>query len=150
MPNPSVISVSSVATISVSYVIFAIFVVSSVAAAQAPTTTWDGVYTVAQAKRGDALYRTHCASCHGEALGGAEAAPALVGDVFNAAWEGAPLADLLERARATMPQNKPGSLSRQQNADILAFMLQVGKFPAGTAELDGQAIGDIIYRTYRP
>ena len=129
---------------------FVFFVVVAAGSAQAPTTVWDGVYTAAQAKRGEALYRTHCAACHGEALGGLEAAPALVGDVFSSTWEGAPLADLFERTRATMPQNKPGSLSRPQNADILAFMLQAGKFPAGATELDGQAIGDILYWTYRP
>ncbi len=36
---------------------------------------------------------------------------------------------------ASMPQNDPGSLSQQQNADILAYMLQQGSYPAGTTEL---------------
>jgi mono/diheme cytochrome c family protein len=129
----------------------AIFVVCSVAAAaQQPRTTWDGVYTAEQARRGAALYKTHCSSCHGDALMGAEAAPALVGDTFNGTWEGVPLADLFERVRATMPQDKPGSLSRAQNADILSYILEVGKFPAGAAQLDAQALMGITYRTYRP
>jgi hypothetical protein len=34
-----------------------------------------------------------------------------------------------------MPQGDPGTLTRQQAADIVAHMLQVGKFPAGRAEL---------------
>jgi hypothetical protein len=38
-----------------------------------------------------------------------------------------------------MPQNAPGSLSSQANADILAFMFQVNGFPAGKTELDRQA-----------
>ena len=41
--------------------------------------------------------------------------------------------------RSTMPQDKPGSLSRAQNADILAHMLHAGGFPAGPMPLDGQA-----------
>jgi hypothetical protein len=39
-----------------------------------------------------------------------------------------------------MPQNAPGSLSGQQNADILAFMLSANKFPAGTTELGNQGM----------
>jgi hypothetical protein len=39
-----------------------------------------------------------------------------------------------------MPQNAPGSLSGQQNADILAFMLSANKFPTGTTELGTQAM----------
>ena len=45
------------------------------------------------------------------------------------------MADLFERMRVSMPQNDPGSLSRQQNADILAYILSVGKFPPGKTEL---------------
>ena len=64
-------------------------------------------------------------------LTGAEAAPALVGDLFNANWEGVPLGDLLERIRVSMPQDMPGSLSRQQNVDVIAYMLKLGKIPVG-------------------
>jgi hypothetical protein len=39
-----------------------------------------------------------------------------------------------------MPQNAPGSLSGQQNADILAFMLSANKFPTGTTELGTNAM----------
>jgi hypothetical protein len=34
-----------------------------------------------------------------------------------------------------MPEGRPGTLSRQQNADILAYMLSVNQFPAGKTEL---------------
>jgi S-disulfanyl-L-cysteine oxidoreductase SoxD len=140
--KPFVTSVCSVAPL---------FALSVAVAAQAPrTTTWDGVYTAEQAKRGEALYRTHCGACHGGALEGAEAAPALTGTVFTATWEGVLLSDLFERARSSMPQDKPGSLSRPQNADILAFILQVGKFPAGEKPLDAMALESITFVTYRP
>jgi S-disulfanyl-L-cysteine oxidoreductase SoxD len=119
-------------------------------AAQAPATTWDGVYTAEQSKRGAALYQTQCAACHGDALQGGGEAPALVGDTFSATWEGLSLADLFERIRTTMPQNAPASLSRPQYADILAFVLETGKFPAGTTALDPAALMPIKYRTYRP
>jgi mono/diheme cytochrome c family protein len=126
-----------------------VLVMVSAAGAQ-QRTTWDGVFTAEQARRGEALYKTNCGACHGDALGGVESAPPLAGDQFNANWEGVPLNELFERMRMTMPQNKPGSLGRQQNADLLAYMLEAGKFPAGSAVLDPQALEGITYRTYKP
>ena len=121
-------------------------------AAQAPRTVWDGVYTREQAERGEKLYRQECGRCHGDDLAGVESAPALRGSSFAATWEGLPLSDLLERMRVSMPQDKPGSLSRTQNADILAHMLHTSGFPAGEKPLEGQAavLGQITFRTYRP
>ena len=59
-------------------------------------------------------------------------APGLTGGEFTSNWNDLSLGDLFERMRISMPQNAPGSLSRQQNADILAFMLYKGNYPAGT------------------
>jgi mono/diheme cytochrome c family protein len=132
------------------FVSFVFFVSFVVIAAQVPATNWDGLYTAEQAKRGQPLYNTNCAACHGDTLLGGEAAPALVGDVFNSNWEGVALADLFDRMRTTMPQNKPGSLSRAQVADVLAYILSVGQFPTGMKELEPQGIFGITYRTYRP
>jgi len=111
-------------------------------------SVWDGVYTDAQAVRGEKVSAEHCARCHGPTLNGAEAAPALVGDLFNANWEGVPLGDLLERIRVSMPQDMPGTLSRQQNVDVIAYMLKLGKVPVGTVELvtDSAALGEITFQ----
>ena len=35
-----------------------------------------------------------------------------------------------------MPATAPGSLTPEQAADIMAYMLSAGKYPAGTAPLD--------------
>jgi S-disulfanyl-L-cysteine oxidoreductase SoxD len=108
--------------------------------AQPPTKSiWDGVYSDAQAARGKALYSENCASCHGGELTGGEMAPPLAGGEFMAGWDGLTIGDLFERIRISMPQNAPGSLSGQQNADILAFMFSANKFPAGTDELPKEA-----------
>ena len=121
------------------FAIFVVFVVLSFsgAAQQSPTarSVWDGVYTAEQSKRGEPLYGQHCASCHGTMLEGGEMAPALAGGAFNANWNGLSLGDLFERIRISMPQNSPGSLSRQQYVDILAVMLGAGEFPRGKTEL---------------
>jgi cytochrome c len=105
------------------------------AAQEASRSVWDGVYTTEQSKRGEALYARECASCHGDLLTGGEQAPPLAGGEFLSNWNGLTLGDLFERIRKTMPMNKPGKLTREVNADILAFMLAVNKFPAGNTEL---------------
>src|SRR5688572_20321937 len=130
----------------------AMLVTLGIAMAQGQKTTWDKVYTAEQAARGEKLYADNCASCHGESLGGVEMAPPLAGDTFSSNWEGVALSDLFERMRTSMPQNKPGSLSRAQNADILAHMLKVSGFPAGDVPLDGQAgaLTQIKFVTYKP
>ena len=102
-------------------------------------TTWSGVYTPAQAERGAAAYQANCSACHGVTLGGTGEAPAVVGPEFAANWNGLSVGDLFDRIHKTMPFNAPGTLSSQTNADILAHVLQVNGFPAGSAELDRRA-----------
>jgi mono/diheme cytochrome c family protein len=130
----------------------AIVGISVATLAQQSRTVWDGVYSEEQATRGETLYATHCAKCHGDGLAGVESAPALTGTTFYSNWEGEMLEALFNRMRSTMPLDKPGSLSRAQNADILAHMLRAGDYPAGTAPLDGQAgaLATVTIRMYKP
>jgi quinoprotein glucose dehydrogenase len=121
-------------------------------AGQEQKTVWDGVYTEEQAKRGSDVYAERCAMCHGDSLGGVESAPPLTGPAFYANWEGESLNALFERIRMSMPLDNPGSLSRAQNADIVAHMLRIGGYPAGTTALEGQAgtLTGIKVLTYKP
>ena len=102
--------------------------------AQQARTANDRVYSDAQARRGQALYKERCASCHGEALRG-DSGPPLTGDEFVAVWGSQPLSDLVGKILTTMPANDPGKLTRQQSTDLVSHMLQVGKYPAGQADL---------------
>jgi mono/diheme cytochrome c family protein len=122
------------------------------AAQTAGKSQWDGVYTDAQAKRGEELYSQYCASCHGPDLSGGEMAPGLTGGDFSSNWNDLSLGELFERIRVSMPQNAPGSLSRQQNADILAFVLYKGNFPAGSDELPTQTevLNTIKFMAFKP
>jgi mono/diheme cytochrome c family protein len=104
----------------------------------AAKTVWNGVYSEAQAKRGEQKYGEYCAKCHGPDLSGADAAPPLAGSEFNSGWNDLSVGELFERLRITMPADKPGSVSRQDNADIVAFLLGKNGFPAGDAELPTQ------------
>ncbi len=38
-----------------------------------------------------------------------------------------------------MPATAPGSLSPEQTADVIAYLLSVGKYPAGAADLPAKA-----------
>jgi mono/diheme cytochrome c family protein len=108
--------------------------------AQETRSVWDGVYTEAQAKRGEALYFERCVRCHGPTLaGGTDGAGPLFGPTFNGNWNGVPLGQMVDRVRATMPQDKPATLSRQQTVDVLTFIFSANKFPPGKAELPRSA-----------
>lgn len=98
-------------------------------------SVWDGVYTEAQAQRGKPLYNQHCASCHAGMLTGGETAPPLAGGDFLSNWNGLTMGDLFERIRKTMPAHAPGKLSREVNADITAYILNVNNYPTGEKEL---------------
>jgi S-disulfanyl-L-cysteine oxidoreductase SoxD len=111
----------------------------SIVRAQTTKSVWDGVYSNDQAQRGSPLYAQYCSSCHGPELAGGEMAPPLATGDFVSGWDGLTVGDLFERIRISMPQNAPGSLSGQQNADILSFVFAANKFPAGETEMPKEA-----------
>jgi mono/diheme cytochrome c family protein len=117
--------------------------------AQQAASVWDGVYTQEQASRGKTLYSKQCASCHGDALDGSGQAPPLAGPDFKGNWNGQTADDLFEKMQSSMPADQPGKLSRQENADILAFVLGFNGFPAGSKELptDAAALQKIRFET---
>lgn len=102
---------------------------------KAPASVWDGVYSDAQATRGEAAYRKSCGSCHGEEMKGKGQTPPLAGPDFAANWDGMPVGDLFDKIQDSMPADRPGVLSKETNADIIAYMLKFNKFPAGSKEL---------------
>lgn len=120
--------------------------------AQPPASVWDGIYRAPQSDRGKALYGQNCASCHGAALDGSGQAPPLAGADFQGNWNGQTADDLFEKIQTSMPADRPGQLSRQQNADILAFLLSSNGFPAGQKELptDAAALQKIRYESSKP
>ncbi|WP_421932846.1 c-type cytochrome [Phenylobacterium sp.] len=104
-----------------------------------PRSVWDGVYSEAQAERGQAAYAQACGMCHGVGLTGLGEAKPLTGPEFLSNWNGLTLGDLFDRIRTTMPLNKPRSLTKEQYADILAYLLKFDGFPAGQGELPARS-----------
>ncbi|HVW73554.1 MAG TPA: cytochrome c [Rhizomicrobium sp.] len=107
----------------------------------AARNVWDGVYTADQATQGKAIFADKCATCHGADLTGAEMAPPLVGAAFLGNWAGQSAGDLFTRIHTTMPANDPGSLNNAQVAQVLAYILQVNQFPAGSTALPSDDAG---------
>jgi len=120
--------------------------------AQAPRSTWDGVFNEEQAKRGQAVFLAECSNCHGRDLEGADMTPPLTGAGFTSNWDSLTLGDLSERIRISMPLNSPGKLSRQENADVVAYILRFNQFPAGKDELprDVPALRQILFKAAKP
>ena len=116
-------------------------VLDGLGAAGPMASVWDGVFTVAQATRGQAVYSGACALCHGRRLNGApddpdmRSTPSLARARFVRVWEGRSLATLYEYTQATMPEDNPSSLTDQELVDVIAYMLSVGGMPAGDDEL---------------
>ena len=106
------------------------------AASASSRTVWDGVYTLNQAKRG-ALKSGLCTHCHGDNFEGGPA-PQLGGEDFMSRWSGRTVGDLFDVIRLTMPDDDPGSLPREQYADLVAYILAVNKLPTGTTEIGTQ------------
>jgi mono/diheme cytochrome c family protein len=115
-------------------------------------TTQDGVYTEAQAKRGEQIYAKACASCHAADLSGSGQAPALADADFNKEWDSQPLSDLFDRIHATMPADAPGTMKPEDVADVMAFILARAHIPSGAADLpsDSAALKLITYASAKP
>jgi S-disulfanyl-L-cysteine oxidoreductase SoxD len=104
--------------------------------AQAPTSVLDGIYTDAQAKRGDKVFADTCATCHGPKLEGTSTGgPTLAGPDFINGWKDMSAGALLNKIAMDMPSNAPGTLTPEQYADVMAYVLSVNKYPAGQTEL---------------
>ena len=115
--------------------VVSVLVYSQAAPAQAPMrSVSDGVYSDAQAARGQAIFAKQCVNCHGGKLEGAQAPP-LVGDGFLNVWSSQPLSVLVTKIKSTMPPTAQGSLTAQQATDIAAHILKSGGFKPGAGEL---------------
>lgn len=73
--------------------------------------------------------------------------PTLIGDELRRNWAKSSVAELMTRIRISMPQDNPGSLSLQSAADLVAFLLQMANYPAGSRELprDPTLSEDVVF-----
>lgn len=86
-----------------------------------------GVFTAAQAARGREVYTNACARCH--------VTTQHSGATFAATWNNRRVFDLYDILYNTMPLDDPGSLSEQDYADVVAYILQLNGHAAGEGQL---------------
>lgn len=90
-------------------------------------TTSSGVYTAAQAAKGEQVYMTSCVSCH--------PAGAYATAEFRDKWNGAPLSRLFDVVTETMPKSEPGSLETQAYVHVISYILKINGAPPGKTPL---------------
>lgn len=100
---------------------------TALAAQTTPKSVTAGVYTAAQADRGQALFRGKCASCH--------APNRFTDDLFYASFAGKPLWEMFDVISDTMPEEDPGSMKPEEYVDVMAYLLKLNNFTPGETEL---------------
>jgi mono/diheme cytochrome c family protein len=93
----------------------------------APKTTLSGIYTAAQAAKGEEMYYSLCVSCHPKGT--------YAGASFKSNWNNRPLWDLWDWISNKMPKNEPGTLAPNEVVQVMAYILQQNKMPAGSTPL---------------
>jgi mono/diheme cytochrome c family protein len=125
---------------------FALALVAQASGASAPA-----LYTNAQAQSGGRTYAQQCASCHGAALEGS-VGPALRGPnlVRLAKKTKLSVGDVFSFLALQMPLNAPATLSHDQYAAIMAYILKENGYPAGSKPLsyDAAMHSSVLMTTY--
>ena len=104
--------------------------VSAALSAQPPAgerSTLDGVFSAAQAARGERTFRQTCTSCH--------SVDQLTGSRFREKWVNETVGGLFEFVTNAMPEGNPGSLRPEEYAGVIAFFLGQSGYPAGEQDL---------------
>jgi mono/diheme cytochrome c family protein len=97
-------------------------------------------YTEAQAARGDQVFAKVCSFCH--------ASGEFAGATFQTTWNGLSVRKFYDFIRTSMPYDKPGSLTPQQYADVVAYIFQLNAYPATKTEFmpDSMAVDSVLFQ----
>lgn len=107
-----------------------------------PVTTANGVYTAAQAAKGEQVYMTFCVSCHPPGTYAARE--------FRDKWNGEPLSKLFDLVIDTMPKSEPGSLDTRDYVQVISYILKINGAPPGKTPLPAGADDLRKIRLYLP
>ena len=123
------------------------FIAIPVSAQAPPKTVLDGVYSDAQARRGQTAYTTLCAACHGTMMEGVSA-PALTDRRFTERWREGSLAGIYNFIKQRMPFGRPQNAPRIPDSDyldILTYILKMNDYPSGSAELTPPLLDEVLF-----
>lgn len=94
-------------------------------------------FTQEQADAGRAAYRETCQICHGSTLANGQFGTPLRGNFFREKWKGKSVGELQQFMFEKMPPDKLMSLSPEQSANLLAFILSRNDLMPGAEALSG-------------
>jgi S-disulfanyl-L-cysteine oxidoreductase SoxD len=100
----------------------------NLAAQRADRTVRDGVFSAAQAARGEQLFGSICMNCH-------EITEFTAAGAYLEEVEGKPLWETFEYIWAEMPEDEPASLNPEDYAAVLAYIFSIYGLPSGAADL---------------
>ncbi|MES2523123.1 MAG: cytochrome c [Gemmatimonadota bacterium] len=90
-----------------------------------------GIFSDEQAERGNAVFKRGCLECHtSKDMSNAD---------FRLAWNGRTVFELFEIIRTTMPDGAPGTMTREEYADVTAYLLKLNGMPAGATAMPGDS-----------
>jgi mono/diheme cytochrome c family protein len=93
-------------------------------------------FTSEQLDRGRAIYGRSCTDCHGTTLDNGEfGGPVLKGGFFRQKWSAGGVGALYSFTKGLMPPDRPGGLTDQNYADLIAYILSNNGYTAGDKEL---------------
>jgi len=94
-------------------------------------------FTQEQADAGRAAYRDTCQICHGSTLANGQFGTPLRGSFFREKWKGKSIGELQQFMFEKMPPDKVMTLTPEQSANLLAFILSRNDLMPGTEPLSG-------------
>jgi mono/diheme cytochrome c family protein len=96
-------------------------------AAEDDGSVYSGVFSFAQASRGEEVQQRECSACHSPAEWSQ-------GRILTN-FAGASAFDMLDHIRMTMPMDGPGRLSMEEYTDVVAYLFHLNGLPAGPEDL---------------
>ena len=103
-----------------------------------PATAQDTLgFTQEQADAGRAAYRDTCQICHGSTLANGQFGTPLRGSFFREKWKGKSVGELQQFMYEKMPPDKVMTLTPEQSANLLAFILSRNDLMPGATPLSG-------------
>jgi hypothetical protein len=111
-------------------------------------STWSGVFTEAQAKRGENDFvQFHCGYCHHPDMSGdvSEGVSPLRGEHFMVNWDAQPLSDFVRRIHLN-PSDQSTDMDIATATDITAYILAANNLPYGKTELPADHAAQAMIR----
>lgn len=94
-------------------------------------------FTAEQVANGESIYKETCQICHGNRLSNGQFGTPLRGSFFRNNWKGKTLGELVQNTYEKMPPDNVMSMSMQQYAEVVSFILSRNDIEPGDTPIEG-------------